>query len=105
MAMFVYHRVYQLYQLYQQSTILHAELEKHDASSWVEWIFLLDELRYPPSLLQVKQMMENKEIESLMKIMAFDASKEYDTRPMWSMRLFAKLVTPIAWVYGRYTMI
>lgn len=31
--------------------------------------------------LTVKQMMENKEIESLMKIMAFDASKEYvDTK-------------------------
>eukprot|EP00435_Cladocopium_sp_Y103_P015238 s2274_g3.t1 len=31
--------------------------------------------------LSVKQMMENKEIESLMKIMAFDASKEYvDTK-------------------------
>lgn len=30
-------------------------------------------------VFQVKQMMDNKEIESLMKIMAFDASKSYVT--------------------------
>ena len=48
-------------------------------SIYVYYVYIYISL-YASLCFQVKQMMDNKEIESLMKIMAFDASKSYVTR-------------------------